>query len=194
MSEEVMACEQCGATIYPEHLGNDKAGYWSGKLYCVHCFTEHRVSQVTIDPDEFGTPSSEPEAQPPAAEGTALFDDMVPDEAMSLDESDLDNPRDRDNAISISHLQTSASSFGGFGDQPATDQAYRRPLRDDGTGATRCRIFHAKLNDGALKFIQDQINDWVDGASDISIKHVSTQVGIVEGKNSEPHLIITLFY
>ena len=73
-----------------------------------------------------------------------------------------------------------------------------RPLQtgegSGGAAATRCRIFHAKLNDGALQFMEDQINEWADGNPDITIKQSSSQVGVVEGKHPEPHLVITIFY
>ena len=42
--------------------------------------------------------------------------------------------------------------------------------------------------------MQDQTHDWIDENPEVDIKHVSTNVGVVEGKSSEPHLVITLFY
>ncbi len=47
---------------------------------------------------------------------------------------------------------------------------------------------------GALGFMQDQINEWIDQSPEIDVKHISTQVGMFEGKHTEPHLIVTIFY
>jgi hypothetical protein len=60
--------------------------------------------------------------------------------------------------------------------------------------ATRCRTFHAKLNDASLSYLDNLINEWVDTNSDIGIKFATSTIGIVEGKHAEPHLIVTLFY
>ncbi|MGE0482243.1 MAG: hypothetical protein AB7Q17_17430 [Phycisphaerae bacterium] len=35
-------CEECGATIYPEHLQAHTAERWSGRLLCPHCLREKR--------------------------------------------------------------------------------------------------------------------------------------------------------
>ncbi|MBI5864524.1 MAG: hypothetical protein HZB38_08460 [Planctomycetes bacterium] len=35
-------CDECGATIYPEHIETNAAGRVAGKLLCPHCLAERR--------------------------------------------------------------------------------------------------------------------------------------------------------
>ena len=70
----------------------------------------------------------------------------------------------------------------------------KRPLNKSGAGATRMRIFHTKINDGAAVFMTQTINEWIDANPDIEVKFVGSAVGIWEGKHPEPHLILTLWY
>ncbi len=70
---------------------------------------------------------------------------------------------------------------------------YKRPLTT-GTGATRVRTFHTKLADAAIKYLDDQVNEWLDDNPDILIKFCTTTVGVVEGKRAEQHLIVTVWY
>lgn len=88
-------------------------------------------------------------------------------------------------------------SFGGDSvTAPAVhdDSKYNRPLVK-GAGATRCRTFHAKLSDGAISFMNEQINEWCDSNPDIQIKFCSSTIGLFEGKqHQEPNLILTVFY
>ena len=72
--------------------------------------------------------------------------------------------------------------------------ASRRAPCADAAGATRMRIFHAKLSDGAVGHLDHQINDWLDQNPEIEIKFANTTVGVWEGKHAEPNLILTLFY
>jgi hypothetical protein len=75
------------------------------------------------------------------------------------------------------------------------DSQYKRPLNQTGTGATRCRLFHSKLSDGAVTFMADTINEWLDDHPDIFVKHITSTIGMFEGKvHQEPNLILTVFY
>ena len=71
---------------------------------------------------------------------------------------------------------------------------FKRPLNPKGQNATRVRTFHAKLNDAAINYLNQQINEWVDNHEDVEIKFTNATIGVVEGKRSEPHLIITVWY
>ncbi len=196
MSEgDVRSCDECGASIYPEHLGAQKAGFWGGRLVCVHCYSKHQSEQVTISPNEVALPGSvieppgprgaQPDEPPPAVEvQSAGIPGILPlAEAPAISIDSIAKPS------SIRPFGGPSEAAGGF-----SPQRYKRHLHHDGRGAIRCRILHAKLNDGALRFVEDQINNWIDQNPEIEIKHVTTDVGVVEGKSSEPHLIITLFY
>lgn len=89
-------------------------------------------------------------------------------------------------------------AFGGTGIQAAQtaldESSLKRDLQQTGRGATRCRTFHAKLNDGSIAYMNNQINQWVDANPHIEIKFATSSVGVVEGKHAEPHLILTMFY
>lgn len=77
---------------------------------------------------------------------------------------------------------------------PAAAPALRRPPRPGASGATRLRIFHSKLSDGAVGHLDHQINEWLDQNPDVEIKFANTTVGVWEGKHAEPNLILALFY
>ena len=126
-------CDQCGATVYPEHLESHQAERVGGKLLCPHCLAERRerFTASSLTPRASGGPS---------------------------------------------------------------ERVWRRPLRPSNVTATRCRTFHAKLNDASLNNLGDQISEWVDAQDDVEIKFASTAVGVVEGKHPDPHLIVTIFY
>ncbi len=203
---QVKSCEECGASVYPEHINSGKAGLWGGKLCCVHCLAEHRSSQVTIEPEQVAAPVA---TQPTSSPGESdisdedYFDSLTaqetteepkPVDAGGVDSADSAEAED----INISDIASSAIKPFAAPDlvtpPSATQHKFKRHLQHNVCGAIRCRIFHAKLNDGALQFLQDQINDWIDQNPEVDIKHLNTNVGIVEGKSSEPHLVITLFY
>ena len=67
-------------------------------------------------------------------------------------------------------------------------------MEPDKPGGTRCRIFHAKLNDGAIAFMSEQINEWLDTSTGIYVKTSTSTIGVFEGKHADPNLIVTLFY
>ena len=93
-------------------------------------------------------------------------------------------------APSGSRIRTfeSESKLGG------AETQFKRPITKTGRGATRMRTFHTKLADAAIKFLDSQINDWLDDNPDIEVKFSNTTVGIVEGKRAEHHMIITVWY
>jgi len=83
----------------------------------------------------------------------------------------------------------------GLAAQKLTDDSkLTRPLNKTGTGATRMKIFHTKMNDGASQFLSQTINEWLDGNPDIEVKFVDSTVGVWEGKHPEPHLILSVWY
>ena len=83
-----------------------------------------------------------------------------------------------------------------FEDQTGIQKNYefKRPLNQTGQGATRVRTFHARLSDSAMKYLDEQVNTWIDENPDIEIKSTNSTVGMVEGKRTEPHLIVSIWY
>lgn len=70
---------------------------------------------------------------------------------------------------------------------------FKRPVNVTKQGATRCRLFHSKVALSSLQFMENQINEWVDG-DEIDIKHVGHVIGIMEGKIPEPNFIVMVWY
>ncbi|MFP4053019.1 MAG: hypothetical protein ACLFV7_04050 [Phycisphaerae bacterium] len=106
-------------------------------------------------------------------------------------------PQDEDEPISLVEMEEdfeNHSQIKQLGiDRHKEAHKYSRPLNLDGTGATRCKIFFAKINPQSLEFIEDQINDWAD-ANEVEIKHVTEVVGTMEGKRAEPNIVMTVWY
>jgi len=83
---------------------------------------------------------------------------------------------------------------GGISATKSTGPVFRRPLLRDGPHATRCRTFHCKLTDASMSHLDEMINEWADANDEVQIKFVTSCVGVVEGKHSDQHLIVTVFY
>jgi hypothetical protein len=169
MSEEpVQQCHACGATIYQEHLDTGIAGYFQGALLCLHC------RQEKIKTSGAATAAVEEEL-----ETIALVDDET---AHGAHHASPPPPPPRKPSGEPQHA---ASSL---------DAGLRRELLSDGVAATRCRTFHAKLNEGAVAYMNRQVNEWADADDQIKIKFATSAIGVFEGKHSDPHLIVTVFY
>ncbi len=164
MTEETTStCEECGASIYQEHLEAGKAVFVAGKLMCPHCVKEHH--------DLHAVGSAE------------ASDDLL--EPIAVD-------AEKEGSMSGSRIQAFGDDVLGGGKWD--DSKYKRPLEPDKPGGTRCRIFHSKLNDGAIAFMSEQINDWLDASAGIYVKTSTSTIGVFEGKHADPNLIVTLFY
>jgi hypothetical protein len=72
--------------------------------------------------------------------------------------------------------------------------AWKRQLKQGGTGACRVRTFHGKLSDQGLEYIDEAINVWLDDHPDIDVKFVTTNVGMFDGKFKDLALIVNVWY
>ena len=79
------------------------------------------------------------------------------------------------------------------GAEAAARKQYKRPLNNNGTGATRCRVFNSKIAIASLEFMEGQINEWLD-SEEIEIKDVGHIIGTMEGKRPEPNLLLVVWY
>ena len=59
---------------------------------------------------------------------------------------------------------------------------------------TGVRTFFTKLHAGAIDFLDEQITNWLKKNPDITIKRTNTVTGEVQGKKTEPNIIITVWY
>ena len=74
------------------------------------------------------------------------------------------------------------------------DSRFNRRPDPKSPGAIRCRVFHTKLSEAAVQYMNNQVNEWLDENDHIVVKSSSTTIGVFEGKQKEPHLILTIFY
>ena len=70
---------------------------------------------------------------------------------------------------------------------------YKRKPVNTGQGAVRCRVFHCKISESPIQHMESQINAWLDD-EDIDVKYVSHMVGAMEGKHTEPNIIVVVWY
>lgn len=167
MDEITSSCRSCGASVYKEHIESGIARYEKGKLLCAHCVAEYdRAHGGPADKDD---------------------DALAP---ISFDDDETYEPKP-DLSSSRIHGAT-AATLGQTG--LWNESRFRRALVGMDQGATRCRTFHSKLSAAAIDFMNNQINDWLDGNEQILIKFATSTIGPFEGKHTEQNLIITLFY
>ncbi len=175
--QEVESCGHCGASVYPEHIESGKAEVIEGILRCPFCLEEYKKTHHT-DETRF--------------EGQATMN--APGEGADF------TPIKFDDTASPAMSSASLRSIGGGGESFAgadaiQDESHlKRSLVGEGTSATRCRTFHAKLNDGAVAFLNKHVNDWADEHPDVFIKFATSTIGVWEAKKADPHLIVTVFY
>ncbi len=166
MSEEhVRQCEACGASIYREHLNTGIAGYWQSQLLCPHCLQEKERASGAFDDETGGD-----------AETISLVDDEP-------------GMEDHSAATQVRQLSETQLGVGTFDDSGLT-----RPPDPAHHCATRCRTFHSKLNDGAIAYMNREINAWVDREENVRIKFATSTIGVYEGKRADPHIIVTVFF
>ena len=171
--KDIEVCDSCGASVYPEHLESGKAGVVDGKLMCPHCLVEYKKTHHVGEERYTGQTTMRAPGEGEELESLSVLDGDSSSKSQIV-------------AIATDSLAGAAAHF---------DEAhFKRPLDARGAGATRCRTFHAKLNDGAVAFMNNQINDWADAHPDVTIKYAASTIGVWEGKKADSHLIVTVFY
>ena len=56
------------------------------------------------------------------------------------------------------------------------------------------KTFFTKLHVGSIDFLDEQINRWLKANPGISVKRTNTVTGMVVGKKTEPHILVTVWY
>ena len=59
---------------------------------------------------------------------------------------------------------------------------------------TGVKTFFTKLHAGAMNFLDEQITKWLRENPDVKIKRTNTVTGEIQGKKTEPNIIITIWY
>ncbi len=90
---------------------------------------------------------------------------------------------------------TGTSQIKAFGkDHLRKEHKWHRQTHKTGVGACRVKLFHSRLSPNAMEYMEDSINEWLDENPDIEVKFSESTVGVVEGKKSEAHILITVWY
>ncbi len=176
-AESVEVCSRCGATVYPEHLERHLADKVDGAVICMHCKRE------------LPTPA-------PARAGDIGLGEPI---ELVAEEDDPAGPSTVSGGVVYDRRPTAIKSFGGgpggmSAGMSVQESQLKRALEPQSDSATRCRVFHCKLADGAFVHMSDQINEWADSHEGIRIKFATSCIGVVEGKHADAHLIVTVFY
>ncbi len=56
------------------------------------------------------------------------------------------------------------------------------------------KTFFTKLHAGAITFLEEQIARWLKANPDVIVKRTNVVTGDVQGKKTEPNIIITIWY
>ena len=128
--EVTSTCDQCGASIYEQHLESGIAKRKDGKLFCSHCVAELTEAQGGDDD---------------------VSDDLAPIEFEDDNESSTVE-------MTSSRIHKGAETAPGAGGWD--DERFKRPLDPKTSAASRCRTFHCRISQGAVDFLNEQVNDW----------------------------------
>jgi hypothetical protein len=131
--------------------------------------------------------------------------DQDPDKPIPLGE-ELDKPIKNLGEAAVKNVSHSPLDLGSsrpVGVQKVQKQAQPKPVTQVAHPTTQpvsmgritgIRTFFTKLHVGALSFLDDQIMDWLKNNPDIVIKQTNICVGEVQGKKTEPNIVITVWY
>lgn len=165
--QSTSVCGGCGASVYREHIDSGIARHEGGKLLCKHCVEDFEKSN-----------------------DASAAGDVVEFEPIQMEEDD-EYTRPLDMSESRVHAATGASLVA----KAIWDESkFKRKPDPNALGCCRMRIFHAKLSEGALEYMNNQINEWLDENEDINIKYATTTIGLFESKHTEPNIFMSVFY
>jgi len=132
------------------------------------------------------------------------------DKPIPLD-NDSDKPIPFDDDTSQMKVSHSPLSLGGGGKAPApvlrqegaavakpvaVKPTEKRVSTPDLTAGriTGVKTFFTKLHPGAMEFLDEQIQKWLHENPGVHIRLTNTTTGEVQGKKTEPNIIITVWY
>ncbi len=74
------------------------------------------------------------------------------------------------------------------------EETWNRTPNATGTGAIHVKTFHCKMNDDAIAFLDQQVNEWLDAHPQYEVKFVTSNVGEWTGKlGKEAHLVVSVW-
>ena len=79
---------------------------------------------------------------------------------------------------------------------PGIRPAVPKPVAVPGASEriTTCKVFFTKLHPGAIKFLEDQITEWLRNNPSIMIKSTDVIMGEVQEKKTEPNIVIVVWF
>jgi len=112
------------------------------------------------------------------------------DEPIPFDDSDTGN-----SDVSHSPLNLGSGTIEAP-ERDAAEQPAARPAPKTGlpTRIAGVKTFFAKLHPGAIAFLDEQITNWLKANPGVVVKRTNAVTGEVQGKKSEPNLIVTIWY
>jgi len=194
------ACAKCGKALSGQDIIGGKAKLVGGQLMCAACAGAGRPAAPAVSAPARPTASAAAPVQRTATK----------------DDSPLALPEDEPAPAKITTIAGEPkaaveSPLGLGGDSEETEQTeivtktnvmgagarheiqYKREPRGTGTGAIRVRTFDTKLTRAAIMVMDEQINAWLDETG-YEVKFVSNTIGEIQGKTTEAHLIVSLWY
>jgi len=117
-------------------------------------------------------------------------------------ESDSSIPLDNDlDAIDIEGGEESTESgrsqismFGSQQGKAGSEDKWQRQPNSTGHGAVHLKLFHAKLREDALEYLEGQVNDWLDKHPECEVKFSQMTVGQLKSKHAdEPALFMSIW-
>jgi hypothetical protein len=115
-----------------------------------------------------------------------IFEDQSQEPPPPLPKSKIVGDVPIDDVADTLGLSKKITAFGAGKKQEST---WTRQPNTTGTGAAHVKTFHSKLTDDALRYVDVQINEWLDENPEFEVKLVTTTIGTFTGKVKEPHLI-----
>ena len=81
-----------------------------------------------------------------------------------------------------------------FGTKKSHADQWDRTPNVTGKGAIHCKVFHCKLREDALEYIEGQINQWLDSHPEYEVKYVTSSIGELKTKTmTEQALFLTVW-
>ena len=108
-----------------------------------------------------------------------------------------DKPIPFDDDTSDTDVLHSPLSLGSGDTVKASMPAAKKPTERTVSSSERItgvKTFFTKLHAGAIEFMEEQINNWLNDNPDITVKQTNTVTGDIVGKKTEPNIIITVWY
>ncbi|MGC9455085.1 MAG: hypothetical protein ACP5HU_09505 [Phycisphaerae bacterium] len=148
------------------------------------------------NPDEQPAPvEQQPRPERPEAPAPQEDDQELPPVRPEEDEEEVEPIGLVETDESEGTKRGQIKAFGSAAGGPALSgkSGFERTPNVTGKGAIRCRIFHSKIAEAPLNYMQNQINEWLD-SQEIEVKHVGHLVGALEGKTTDPNVIVMVWY